>query len=67
MLARPEGGQSARLWPLVAVAVAAVGLLLWAYVTTRAEARRMATVGKTMTTCLIAIPLLSILPVAALH
>lgn len=67
LLARPEGGQSARLWPLAVVAVAAVGLLLWAYVTTPAEARQMATVGKTMTTCLIAIPLLSILPVAVLH
>jgi len=50
-----------------AVAVAALGLLLWAWVTTPAEARQMATVGKTMTTCLVTIPLLSVLPVAVLH
>ncbi len=67
LLARPEGGQTVRLWPLAAVAVAALGLLVWAYVTTPAEARQMATVGKTMTTCLVTIPLLSILPVGALH
>ncbi len=65
VLARPEGAQVARLWPLAAVAVVALGLLTWAYVTTQAEARQMATVGKTMTTCLLAIPLLSVLPVAA--
>jgi hypothetical protein len=64
LLARPEGGQVARLWPLAAVAAAALGLLAWAYVATPAEARQMATVGKTMTTCLVAIPLLSVLPVA---
>jgi len=67
MLARPEGGQTTRLWPITAVAAAAVGLLVWAYVTTPAEARQMATVGKTITTCLVTIPLLSVLPVAALH
>jgi hypothetical protein len=67
LLARPEGAQAARLWPLAAVAVAALGLLLWAWVTTPAEARQMATVGKTMTTCLVTIPLLSVLPVAVLH
>lgn len=66
LLARPEGGQVARLWPLAAVAAAAIGLLLWAYVSTPAEARQMATVGKTMTKCLVAIPLLSVLPVATL-
>lgn len=66
LLARPEGGQVARLWPLAAVAAAALALLLWAYVTTPTEARQMATVGKTMTTCLVAIPLLSVLPVATL-
>lgn len=65
LLARPEGGQVARLWPLAAVAAAALGLLIWAYVATPAEARQMATVGKTMTTCLVAIPLLSVLPVGA--
>jgi hypothetical protein len=47
--------------------VVTLGLLLWAYVTTSAEARQMATVGKTMTTCLVTIPLLSVLPVAVLH
>ena len=65
VLARPEGAQSARLWPLAAVAVAALGLLLWAYVTTPQDARQMATVGKTAIACLVAIPLLSILPVAS--
>jgi len=67
LLARPEGGQTTRFWPLAAVAAAALGLLVWAYVTTPEEARQMATVGKTMTTCLITIPLLSILPVGVLH
>ena len=66
LLGRPEGGQVARLWPLALVAAAALGLLLWAYVSTPAEARQMATVGKTMTKCLVAIPLLSVLPVATL-
>ena len=66
MLARPEGGQTARLWPLAAVAVAALGLLLWAYITTPDEGRRMAAVGKTITTCLVTIPLLSVLPVASM-
>jgi hypothetical protein len=67
LLARPEGGQSARLWPVAAVAVVALGLLLWAYVTTPAEALQMTVVGKTMVNCLVTIPLLSILPVATLH
>jgi hypothetical protein len=67
LLARPEGAETARLWHLAAVAVVTLGLLLWAYVTTPAEARQMATVGKTMTTCLVTIPLLSVLPVAVLH
>ena len=66
-LARPEGGQSARLWPLAAVGAAALGLLLWAFIVTPQGARQMATVGKTMMTCLVAIPLLSVLPVALLH
>jgi hypothetical protein len=65
ILARPEGAQSARLWPLGVVAMIAVGLLAWAYVTTPEDGRQMALVGKTMTTCLVMIPLLSILPVAA--
>ena len=66
-LARPGGESRAGLWPLWVVAAAALGLLSWAYATTPEDARGMATVGKTMTTCLVAIPLLSILPVAALH
>ena len=65
-LARPEGVETARLWPLAAVAMAALGVLLWAWVTTPAEARQMAALGKTRTTCLVSIPLLSVLPVAAL-
>lgn len=67
VLARPEGAGIARLWPLAVVAALALGLLVWAYATTPAEARQMAIVGKTMTSCLVTIPLLSILPVAALH
>lgn len=67
LLARPEGEKSAHLWPLAAIAVAALGMLLWAFLTTPQDARQMALVGKTMTNCLIAIPLLSILPVATLH
>jgi hypothetical protein len=67
LLARPEGADSARLWPLAGVGAAALALLLWAYVTTPADARQMAALGKTMTTCLVTIPLLSILPVASLH
>jgi hypothetical protein len=67
LLARPEGADSARLWPLAAVAALALALLVWAYVTTPPDARQMATTGKTMVTCLVVIPLLSVLPVAALH
>ncbi len=66
LLARPEGNGLARFWPLAAVAAAALGLLLWAYLATPAEGRQMALVGKTMVTCLVTIPLLSILPVAAI-
>lgn len=67
VLARPEGRDAVRVWPLAAVAAAALGLLGWTFATTPDEARQMATVGKTMTTCLVTIPLLSVLPVAALH
>ena len=63
-LARPEG--RGRLWPLGGVAVLALGLLVWAYAATPPEARQMALVGKTMVTCLVGIPLLSILPVAVI-
>jgi len=66
LLARPEVGQSARLWLLAAVVAAALGLSLWAQVTTPEDARQMATVGKTISTCLVAIPLLSVLPIATL-
>lgn len=63
-LARPEG--RAALWPLALIAAAALGLLLWAYLTTPPEARLMALMGKTTNICLIAIPILSALPTAAL-
>lgn len=63
-LTRPEG--RARLWPLALVAVAALALLIWAYVTTPADGRVMALMGKSYNICIIAIPVLSILPVAAL-
>jgi hypothetical protein len=65
-LARPEGHMTARLWPLAAVAGAALGLVVWSFATTAQDARQMATVGKTIATCLVTIPLLSILPVGAL-
>jgi hypothetical protein len=57
---------TARLWPLAAVAGAALGLVVWSFATTAQDARQMATVGKTIATCLVTIPLLSILPVGAL-
>jgi hypothetical protein len=66
LLARPEGRGLARLWPLAAVAAVALGLLVWAYFATPAGGRQMALVGKTMVTCLVTIPLLSILPVTAI-
>jgi hypothetical protein len=66
LLARPEGRDLARFWPLAAVLAASLGLLAWAYLATPADGRQMALVGKTMTTCLIAIPVLSILPVTAI-
>ncbi len=65
-LARPEGGAQARLWPLAGVALLALGLLGWAYVTTPPGGRQMAMVGKTMWTCLLTIPLLSVLPVGGM-
>ncbi len=61
--ARP--GQTPRVWPVLAVAAVAAGLWLWAWLTIPAEGRQMALVGKTVWTCLVSIPLLSILPVAA--
>ncbi len=65
VLSHPEGPDSARLWPLAAFAGLALGILGWAYVSTPVEARQMALVGKTMVTCLVMIPILSILPVAS--
>lgn len=65
-LARPEGGGGLRLWPFAAIAVGALGLVLWAWVITPDGGRQMAFVGKTINTCLVTIPLLSILPVAAI-
>lgn len=63
-LARPEG--RAALWPLALIAAAALGLLLWAYLTTPSEARMTALMGRTTNICLVAIPILSALPTAAL-
>jgi hypothetical protein len=66
VLARPEGRDEVRLWPLLAVAIAAFAVLVWAFVTTPPEGVQMKLVGKTLTTCMITIPLLSILPVTAI-
>lgn len=66
MLARPEGRGIARLWPLAVVGAVAIGLWVWAFATTPADARQMATAGKTMVTCLVTIPIVSVLPVASL-
>lgn len=66
VLSRPEGARLARLWPLAVVAVVALGMVAWAYLATPADGRQMALVGKTMATCLVAIPVLSILPVTAI-
>lgn len=66
VLARPEGRGLARFWPLALVPSVALGLLIWAYLATPADGRQMALVGKTMVTCLVTIPLLSILPVTAI-
>jgi len=64
-VARPEGARVLRLWPLVAGA--ALAMLISAHVTTPAEGRQTAAVGKTIWTCLAAIPVLSVLPVGALY
>lgn len=66
VLARPEGQRQARLWLIAVPVVAALGLLVWAYVSTPAEGRQMAFLGKTMVVCLVTIPLLSVLPVTAI-
>jgi hypothetical protein len=66
MLARPEGVRHVRPWPLVLTVCLALCVLGWATATTPADARQMAMVGKTLTTCLVTIPLLSIIPVTAI-
>lgn len=63
-LLRPEG--RAHLWPLLLPAAAAGGMLIWALTMTPPEGWQMALEGKTQMVCLIAVPLLSIPPVAAL-
>lgn len=64
LLAKPEGAGKARLWPLLVVVAASFGTVLWAGLTTPPEAWPMAIMGKTAASCLIAIPLLAIVPVA---
>ena len=66
VLARPEGRGLVRFWPLVIIALVAAGAVAWGWLVTPPGARQMAIVGKTMVTCLVTIPLLSILPVAAI-
>lgn len=65
-MSRP--GASLSLWPwLVAgVVLLALGLWVWFFLGTPAEALSMAIRGKTMVVCLVTIPLLSILPLLAL-
>ncbi len=63
-LARPEG--QARLWPLALIPAAGAALVIWALVSTPAAGWGMALQGKTQWACLTSIPLLSVLPVAAL-
>ena len=63
--ARPDAGAKVFL-PVIAVAVAAGLLWVWAWVDTPGSSRQMAVVGKTMVSCLVTIPVLSILPLAAL-
>ncbi len=66
VLARPEGRSLARPWTLAIVPAIALGLVIWTYIDTPAQSVQMAVVGKTITTCLIMIPILSILPVTAI-
>lgn len=66
VLARPDGRGRANLRWFVVVGAMALALLAWAYVTTPADGRQMAFVGKTITTCLVMIPLLSIIPVTVI-
>jgi hypothetical protein len=62
-LARPNGRKGAGLGLLLLIAFVAMGLEAWAYVTTPPDARQMAAYGKSMFTCLMTIPMLSIIPV----
>ncbi|MFN7222927.1 MAG: NrsF family protein [Paracoccaceae bacterium] len=62
-LARP--GAVVWLSPLAGVALVAAGLWIWSYGQIPEGGQRMAIVGKTMVGCLTTIPLLSVLPVAA--
>ncbi|MGO4908501.1 NrsF family protein [Pseudorhodobacter sp. W20_MBD10_FR17] len=61
-LARPNGRKGAGLGLLLLIACVALGLMAWAYITTPPDARLMATYGKSMFTCLLTIPVLSIVP-----
>jgi hypothetical protein len=63
-LARP-GRPAPVLAPVLAVAAVAAGLVVFALVATPVAGWGMAWVGKTMVACLVSIPLLAILPVAA--
>ncbi|MCU0802323.1 MAG: DUF1109 domain-containing protein [Rhodobacteraceae bacterium] len=63
VLAQP--GQRLALWPLAMVALAAATLLGLALWQTPVEARQMALMGKTVSTCLVAIPLLALVPLVA--
>jgi len=64
-IARPEGRPGGVVWGFAAVVGLASVLWLWAFVTTPADLRGMAITGKTVVTCLTTIPVLSLLPVAA--
>jgi len=66
LLSRPGRQGVARLGPLAGIAVVALALMVWACVTTPEAARCMATVGKSFPFCLVMIPVLSFLPVAAI-
>jgi hypothetical protein len=65
-LAHPQGVALVRFWPVAAVMLVAAGLWIWAWLQTPAGGHAMAIRGKTMWFCLTTIPLLSILPVAAI-
>jgi len=66
LLSRPGRQGVARLGPLAGIALVALALMVWACVTTPEAARCMATVGKSFPFCLVMIPVLSFLPVAAI-